>query len=204
MGGTADGGQTAGQEALSDLVSVREAARVAGVMPSTVHSWVKRGRLTAQPGAGVRRVSLAAVRALVPLPDPQVPADAVAIYEALRLTDVTRRHIETWVTQGRLPSWHGRYGMVVRVADVLALAQQRAMMTAAAKQDTPLPPDALSVRDAGRLCGVTESRLYTWIKRGLLPVWPGTGSGQRIRLADVVALVERPDRALPPRPEREP
>ncbi len=188
----------------ADLVSVREAARVAGVMPSTVHSWVKRGRLTAQPGTGVRLVSQAAVQALVPPPDPQVPADAVAIYEVLRLTDVTRRHIETWVTQGRLSSWHGRYGMVVRVVDVQNLAQQRAMMTAAAREDTPMPADVLSIRDVGRLCGVTESRIYNWIKRGLLPVWPGTGSGQRIRLADVLALVERPDRALPPRPKREP
>jgi len=66
-----------------------------------------------------------------------------------------------------------------------------------------MPAEVLSIRDAGRLSGVTESRIYTWIKRGLLPVWPGTGSGQRIRLADVLALVERPDHALPPRPERE-
>jgi len=192
------------QEVPEDLVTVREAARVAGVTPSAVRSWIKRGRLTAQPGAGVRRVSLAAVRALVAPPDPHAPADAVAIYEALRLTDVTRRHIETWVTQGRLPSWHGRYGMVVRVVDVQNLAQQRAMTAAAGRNDTPLPAAALSVRDVVRLSGVSESSLYLWMKKGLLPTWLVPGSGHRVRLADVVALAERPDRALPPRPERAP
>ncbi len=188
------------QAAPADLVSVRAAAQAVGVIPSTVHSWIKRGRLTAHPSPFGRRISLAAVQALVPLPAPHTPADAVAIYEARRLTDVTRRHIETWVTQGRLPSWRGRYGMVVRVADVQALAQQRAMMTAAAREDTPMPADVLSIRDAGRLCGVTESRIYLWMKKGLLPVWPGTGTGQRVRQADVLALAERQERGVPPKP----
>jgi len=186
-----------------NLVSVREAAQAVGVMPTTVHSWIKRGRLTAQPSPSGRRVSLAAVQALVPPPAPPVPADAVPIYEALRLTDVSRRNIETWVTQGRLPSWHGRYGTVVRVADVQNLAQQRAMAAAARRNDTLLPADALSVRDVVRLSGVTESRLYMWMKKGLLPAWPVPGSGQHVRLADVMALTQRPGRALPPRPERE-
>jgi len=204
MGGTAGSGQTAGQDAPEDLVSVREAAQAAGVTPAAMYKWIKSGRITAQPSPSGRRVSLAAVQALVTPPAPPAPADAVAIYEALRLTDVTRRHIETWVTQGRLPSWHGRYGMVVRVADVQNLAQQRAMAAAAAREDTPMPADARLIREAARLAGVDTGRLYSWIKRGLLPVWPGTGSGQRIRLADVVALVERPAHALPPRPERKP
>jgi len=186
-----------------NLVSVREAAQAVGVMPTTVHSWIKRGRLTAQPSPSGRRVSLAAVQALVPPPAPPVPADAVPIYEAMRLTDVSRRNIETWVTQGRLPSWHGRYGTVVRVADVQNLAQQRAMAAAARRNDTLLPADALSVRDVVRLSGVTESRLYMWMKKGLLPAWPVPGSGQHVRLADVMALTQRPGRALPPRPERE-
>ncbi len=94
-----------------DLVSVREAAQAAGVTPAAVYTWIKRGQLATQSSSSGRRVSLAAVQALVPPPAPPAPADAVAIYEALRLTDVTRRHIETWVTQGRLPSWRGRYGL---------------------------------------------------------------------------------------------
>jgi len=182
------------QEAPENLVSVREAAQAVGVTPAAVYYWIKRGRLTAQPSPSGCRVSLAAVQALVPPPDPQVPADAVAIYEALRLTDVTRSNIETWVTQGRLPSWRGRYGMVVRVADVLALAQQRAMTVAAAGDGTPMPADALSIRDVVRLSGMTKNRIYLWMKKGLLPVWPGTGTGQRVRLADVLALAERPER----------
>jgi len=175
----------------ADLVRVREAAQAVGVTPAAVYKWIKRGQLAVQPSSSGRRVSLAAVQALVPPPAPPAPADAVAIYEALRLTDVTRRHIETWVTQGRLPSWRGRYGPLVRVADVQNLAQQRAMAAVAGRNDTPLPADALSVRDAVRLSGVTKSRIYLWMRKGLLPVWPGTGTGRRVRLADVVALASR-------------
>ncbi len=217
MGSTADSGQAAGQDALSDLVSVREAAQAVGVMPSMVHSWIKSGRLAAQPSPSGRRVSQGAVRALVAPrvsqgavralvapPAPHAPADAVAIYKALRLTDVTRSTVVAWSRQGRLPSWRGRYGPLVRVVDVQNLAQQRAMMTAAAGDGTPLPTAALSIRDAARQVGVTKGRLYTWTKQGLLPVWLVPGSGQRVRLADVLALAERPERARPPRRDREP
>jgi len=177
----------------ADLVSVREAGQAVGVTPAAVYKWIKRGQLAVQPSSSGRRVSLAAVQALVPPPAPPAPADAVAIYEALRLTDVTRRNIEAWVTQGRLPSWHGRHGRLVRVADVQALAQQRDMMTAAAGDGTPMPPDALLIRDVVRLSGVTKSRIYLWMKKGLLPTWLVPGVGQRVRLADVVALAERPE-----------
>jgi len=193
-----------------DLVTVREAAQAVGVMPSMVHSWIKSGRLAAQPGDGVRlvsqaavralvapRVSQGAVRALVAPPDSHAPADAVAIYKALRLTDVTRSTVVAWVRQGRLPSWRGRYGPLVRVADVQALAQQRAMTVVVAGDGTPLPPDAVSVRDAARQVGVTKGRLYTWTKQGLLPVWLVPGSGQRVRLADVTVLAERHAPAMP-------
>ncbi len=200
MGGTADNGQTAGQQVPEDLVSVREAAQAAGVTPAAMYKWIKSGRITAQPSPSGRRVSLAAVQALVTPPAPPAPADAVAIYEAVRLTDVTRRHIETWVTQGRLPRWRGRYGPLVRVADVQNLAQQRAMAAAVGRNDTPMPPDALLIRDVVRLCGVTKSPIYLWMKKGLLPVWPGTGTGQRVRLADVLALAERQGQALPLQP----
>ncbi len=184
----------------ADLVSVREAARAVGFSPSAVRSWITAGRLTAQPGAGGRQVSLTAVQALVAPPDAHAPADAVAIYEALRLTDVTRRNIETWARQGRLPSWRGRYGTVVRVADVQALAQQRPTRLSTAGEATPMPPDTLSIRDVGHLSGVAKSSLYMWMKKGLLPAWPVPGSGCRVRLADVVALMKRPGRALPRKP----
>ncbi len=147
------------QEVPEDLVSVREAGQAVGVTPAAVYKWIKRGQLAVQPSSSGRRVSLAAVQALVSPPAPPAPADAVAIYEALRLTDVTRRNIETWVTQGRLPRWRGRSGPLVRVADVQNLAQQRAMTVAAAGESTPIPPDALSIRDVVRLSGVTKSRI---------------------------------------------
>jgi len=190
------------QAAPADLVSVREAGQAAGVTATAVYTWIKRGQLAFQPSPSGRRVSLAAVQALIPPPAPPAPADAVAIYEALRLTDVTRRHIETWVTQGRLPRWRGRYGPLVRVADVQNLAQQRAMAVAVGRNDTPMPADALSVRDVVRLSGVTKGRIYTWIKRGRIPAWPGTGGGQRVRLADVVAQAAQYDRVLPRRKPR--
>ena len=179
------------QEAVENLVSVREAAQAAGVTPAAVYTWIRRGQLAVQPSSSGRRVSLAAVQALVPPLDPQVPADAVAIYEALRLTDVTRSSVVAWVTQGWLPRWHGHYGTVVRVADVQALAQQRALMSAAAGDGTPMPPDVLLIRDGGRLSGVSRDRICMWMRKVLLPVWPGSGTGQRVRLADVVALASR-------------
>jgi len=188
------------QEVPEDLVTVREAAQAAGVTPTAVYKWIKRGQLAVQPSSSGHRVSLAAVQALVPPPAPHAPADAVAIYEALRLTDVTRRNIEAWVTQGRLPRWRGRYGPLVRVVDVQALAQQRAMTVVVAGDGTPLPAAALSIRDAARLSDVTKSRIYLWMKKGLLPVWPGSGTGQRVRLADVLALAERLGRGVPPKP----
>jgi len=171
-----------------NLVSVREAAQAVGVMPTTVHSWIKRGQLAVQPSSSGRRVSLAAVQALVPPPAPPVPADAVAIYEALRLTNVTRRNIETWVKQGRLPRWHGRYGTVVRVADVQALAHEHTV-----PGGPPLPPDALLIREVALQAGVSRSRISLWMKKGQLPARPVPGSGQRVRLVDVVALAERPE-----------
>ncbi len=185
------------QAAPGDLMTVREAAQAVGVSADAVHAWIRRGRLTAQSGPGVCRVSLAAVQALVTLPAPHTPADAVAIYEALRHTDVSRSIILTWVKQGRLSTWRGRYGTVVRVADVQALAQQRATWLSAAGEATPMPADAVFIRDVVRPSGVAKSRIYTWMRRGLLPVWPGTGTGQRVRLADVLALAELSRRSLP-------
>jgi len=170
----------------ADLVRVREAAQAVGLTPSAVHTWVKRGLLTAQPGPGVRRVSLAAALALVPPPDPAAPADAVALYDAIRLTGASRTRIVAWVRQGRLPSWRGPYGRMVRVADVLALAQPPAP-----GGGPPIPADARLIREAARQAGVTTDQVYKWVRRGVLPVWPGSGTGRRVRLADVLALVER-------------
>ncbi len=203
MGGTADGGQAVGQEAPVDLVSVREAARVAGVTPSTVHAWIKSGRLPAQAAQHGRLVSLSAVHALRAAPDPQAPDEARPVSEVAPAVGVPPWRIAGWLRRGLLPSWRGRYGRLVLVEDVRALAQQRTTRLSAAGAATPMPADALFIRDVVRLSGVTKGRIYAWMRRGLLPFWPGTGTGQRVRLADVLALAERPGRALPPLPERE-
>jgi len=121
------------QSAPDDLMTVREAAQAVGLTPSAVHTWVKRGQLTAQPGPGVRRVSLAAALALVPQPDPHAPADAVALHDAIRHTGVSRTRIASWIRRGLLPSWRGPHGQMVSRADVRAVA-----LHSAAGGDTPL------------------------------------------------------------------
>jgi len=191
------------QDAPEDLVSVREAAQAAGVTPRAVHGWIRSGRLTAQATHHGRLVSLSAVHALCVAPNPQAPDEALLVSEVAPAVGVATWHVKAWVRQGRLPNWQGRYGRLVLVEDVRALAQQRAALLAEAEAAPPTPSDALSVQAVARLSGVARGRIYSWVTRGLLPVWPGTGTGQRVRLADVVALVERPDRVLPPRPERE-
>jgi len=134
MGGAADGGQTAGQEAPVDLVSVPDAAQAVGVTDSTVQSWIRRGRLTAytQPFPQGRRVSLTAVRALSAPRDPQAPPEAVLVAVAARAVGLLRGRIRVWARQGLLPSWQSHRGLLVRPDDVRALAQKRGV----------LPPDA--------------------------------------------------------------
>jgi len=174
------------QAVSADLVSVREAAQAVGVTPPAVHAWIRRGQLTAQLSPGVRLVSLAAAQALVTPPDPATPADAVALYEAIRLTGAFRHRIVSWVKQGLLVSWPGTHGRLVRLADVLALAQPPAP-----GGGPPMPADAYLIREAARHAGVSRNQVYSWITRGLLPVWSGSGTGRRVRLADVVALASR-------------
>jgi len=132
--GKADGEQTAGQDAPEDLVTVREAAQAVGVTPQAVRGWINGGRLTAyaQSHPQGRRVSLAAVRALSAPRDPQAPPEAVLVYEVARAVGVPKGRIRVWVRQGLLPRWQSYHGLLVRAADVRALAQKRGV----------LPPDA--------------------------------------------------------------
>ncbi len=134
MGGTADGGQTMGQDAPEDLVTVREAASAVGVTAPAVHAWIKRGRLTAYaplPPQG-RPVSLAAVRALCVAPDPQAPAEARQVYEVAPIVGLARWRIASWIRRGLLPSWRGPHGLLVCESDVRAVAHRQGL----------LPPDA--------------------------------------------------------------
>jgi len=147
----------------------------------------------------VRRVSLAAVRALCAPSDPQTPPDARLVYEVAQAVGLDRDRIRVWAQRGLLPSWQGRHGMLVRVADVRALAQPPAP-----EGGPPMPTDARLIREAVRLAGVSRNQVYSWITRGLLPVWPASGSRRRVRLADVLALAELSRRSLPLTPQREP
>jgi len=126
--GAADGGQAAGQDASEDLVRVREAASAVGVTAPAVHRWIRNGRLIVQPGPGVRRVSLSAVRALCAPSDPQTPPEARLVYEVAHAVGLPKDRIRIWAQRGLLPSWQSRHGRLVRVADVRALAQKRGVL----------------------------------------------------------------------------
>ncbi len=129
MGGTADGGQTAPQDAPSDLVTVREAAQAVGLMSGAVRSWIARGMLPTQASRqGRRRVSLAAVRALCAAPEPQPPDEARLVSEVAPAVGVLTWRIVAWLRQGRLPSWRGPHGLLVCEGDVRALAQKQGLL----------------------------------------------------------------------------
>ncbi len=128
MAGTADGGQTAGQQVPEDLGSVREVAQAVGVTPSSVQSWIRRGLLTTQPSPHGRRVSLAAVHALAAPRDPQAPPEARLVYDVARAVGLPKDRIRSWVERSLLPSWQSRHGRLVREADVRALAQKQGLL----------------------------------------------------------------------------
>ncbi len=193
------GTSNSSQPVPEDLKSVWDAAHAVGIDVTTLYGWIRQGRVAMYPGPHSRLVSRAAVQALAPSPNPGTPADALAVYEAIRLTGASRTRIVAWVKQGRLVSWRGPHGRLVRVADVLALAQPPAP-----GGGPPMPPDACLIREAARRAGVSRNQVYSWIARGLLPVWPGSGTGRRVRLADVLALAELSRRSLPLTQQREP
>jgi len=129
--GTADGEQTAGQDAPEDLVRVREAAQAVGFSVASVNNWIKSGWLTALPSPRGRRVSMSAVRAQRAPPDPQTPAEARPAREVARAVGLPSWCMQAWMRRGLLPSWQSQHGLLVREVDVRALAQQRGL----------LPPD---------------------------------------------------------------
>jgi len=126
--GTADGGQTVGQDAPEDLVTVREAAQAVGVTAAAVQYWIRSGRLTVQPGPGVHRVSLSAVRALCAPLDPQTPPEALLVYDVARAVGLPKDRIRSWAERGLLPSWQSYHGLLVRPDDVRAVAQKRGLL----------------------------------------------------------------------------
>jgi len=115
----------AGQDALSDLVTVWEAAQAVGLTAHAVHRWIRSGLLTVQPGPGVRRVSVSAARALCAPSDPQTPPEARLVYDVAQAVGMDRDRIRIWAQRGLLPSWQSRHGRLVREADVRALAQKQ-------------------------------------------------------------------------------
>jgi hypothetical protein len=123
-----------------DLVVVGEAARQANVARYTVHHWIKRGRLSTQPGRHGRLVSLAAVRALAAgaarfrAAPPRPPAgprelagdEAEYVPPSVAARQVGHRTgvVSRWAKTGKVASRPGPYGRLVRLADVQALAAQ--------------------------------------------------------------------------------
>jgi predicted N-acetyltransferase YhbS len=109
-----------------DLVTVREAAQQAGVTIDRVHKWVHRGAVPASPGRHGQLVSVAAVcaqrDALAPPPD---SAAYVLPFVAARQLGLRAAHVHYWVSRSTVASTPSRYGRLVRLADVQALAAQR-------------------------------------------------------------------------------
>jgi len=206
-----------------DALPIFAVARATGVPRALIASWMRWSLLSTWEGRHGALLRVADVRALaeqrgrlrrsdevgedaVARNDtrPAAPADVMSVREAARAVGMTPSAVQTWIRRGRLSAQPGPLGRQVSLADVQAIASQRpAPVRTTAMADTPLPADALVLRDAARQAGVTARRLSTWATRGLLPVWRGPGGRHCVRLADVVALAERPGRALPPQPERE-
>jgi excisionase family DNA binding protein len=121
-----------------DLVTVAEAARLAGVSPATVQRWIRRALLPAHATPQGRRVSSAAVRAVATdfaHPIDVASEDYVLPFVAARLTGVPRHRISYWSMIGKVASTPGRYGRLVRLADVQALATEAQRPAAAPRAD---------------------------------------------------------------------
>ncbi len=182
----------------ADLVRVREAAKAVGITATTVHSWIRSGRLTVQPGPGVRRVSLTAVRALCAPLDPQTPPEARLVYEVAQAARLDRERIRIWTRQGLLPSWRSPHGLLVREADVRAVAEQQAGRRAMGRNDSPqpVPEDLVSVREAAQDVGLKPGAVHSWIARGMLPV-RASQQGRRVSLSAVHVLCAAPEPQAP-------
>ncbi len=114
------------QPAPDDLVSVKEAAAAAiGMKIRTVNAWIGNGTVMAWPGPQGRRVSLSVLQALLAPSDPLTPADTRPVFAVAPLVGVSRTRVHAWIRQGRVPSWPGRNGRLVRVTDVQALANEQ-------------------------------------------------------------------------------
>jgi len=204
MGGTADGGQTAGQEAPEDLMTVREAAALVGIPVARISVWGRYGHILTWPSQGKgQRVSLSAVRALVASPpgrNREVQATAWhSVYKAAHLAGVEPYDVLRWVDDGRLSSQSGALGVQVRLSDVQILAheQRGTQERRSARDAAPLPLDLVTVREAVQAVGVTPPTMHRWIRSGRLTVPPGPGA-RRVSLAAVHALCAPFDPQTPP------
>ncbi len=204
MGGTADGGQTAGQEAPEDLMTVREAAALVGIPVARISVWGRYGHILTWPSQGKgQRVSLSAVRALIASPpgrNREVQATAWhSVYKAAHLAGVEPYDVLRWVDDGRLSSQSGALGVQVRLSDVQILAheQRGTQERRSARDAAPLPLDLVTVREAVQAVGVTPPTMHRWIRSGRLTVPPGPGA-RRVSLAAVHALCAPFDPQTPP------
>jgi hypothetical protein len=109
------------------LVTAREAAQLVGVSTDTVGRWLQRGLLSAQPSSQGRLVSLAAVRAVaaaVGHPAEEALDEYVPPFGAARQCGLNALQVRRWAYSGKVASRPNRYGRLVRLADVQALAAQ--------------------------------------------------------------------------------
>jgi hypothetical protein len=118
-------------------MTVREAARHAGVSPARVYHWIERGLLAAQQGrygllvsyADVRAVAAARAQPGAPAGPREVPDDEAEYmlpYLAARRLSVRAYRVHNWLRTGKLASLPSPHGRLVRLADVQEMAAHQA------------------------------------------------------------------------------
>jgi DNA-binding transcriptional MerR regulator len=180
------------------LVTVREAAQLVGVTPDTMWRWLQRGLLPAQPSTQGRLVSPAAVRAVAAAlghPTEGVLDGYVPPFVANRQFGLNAMQVRRWAYTGKVASKPGRYGQLVRLVDVQALAEAHASehQPDASSEGRGValgaddPRDLVTVDEAAQLAGVSPVTVQRWVARGYVPTQPHT-HGRLVSLVAVRAL----------------
>src|SRR5437660_1631756 len=115
--------------------------------------------------------------------------DLMTVAEAAQRAGVSPERVYHWIHRGKLTSQRGRYGQLVSLAAVRALAE------------TPVPPrspreprevpgdeaEYVTPTAGARLTGLRRARVSNWARVGMVATKPGP-YGRLVRLVDVQAL----------------
>jgi len=120
------------------------------------------------------------------------PEDLMTVREAAQAVGLQAGAVRSWIARGMLTVQASRQG-----SRRVSLAAVQALCVATELQ---APEEARLVAEVAELAGVPTPRISVWLRQGLLPNWQSP-HGLLVRPADVLALVERSGRALPPKSE---